>query len=301
MAEPGLGSGAPGSLFVSGPVHNLRFSISFMRRFSHGGMDKDCPTLKLFAISEKAGRGAVKARTELSKRWGAERWARQSWGRLGLQREAECQAALARGRSGCFGGVRSGRKRRRCCALPAQSMTVVGGRTKIRNPSFPKSERRPKAEIRRGKLSNKVWAEGATGSRTTGGSPDQSSAEAAALQALTRTQESGTVGTHPARERDSAAHPLSARQRGGRTLCWASAFEALRRDQSEWPRRDDCHQHGQDVFVGFHFLFDSRGNFATGFKKCMLPGNINDRITTFANKHGGFDRHLFLKTGQKGG
>ena len=30
----------------------------------------------------------------------------------------------------------------------------------------------------------------------------------------------------------------------------------------------------------------------------MLPGNINDRIATFANKHEGFDRHLFLKTGE---
>jgi len=63
-----------------------------------------------------------------SKRWRAERWPRQTWGRLELRREAECQAALARGRAGCFGGIRSGRKRHRRCALPAQSMTVVGGR-----------------------------------------------------------------------------------------------------------------------------------------------------------------------------
>jgi len=48
-------------------------------------------------------------------------------------------------------------------------------------------------------------------------------------------------------------------------------------------------------------LFDSRGNFATGFEKCMLPGNINDRIVTFANKYEGFEGYLFLKTGQIGG
>jgi hypothetical protein len=48
-------------------------------------------------------------------------------------------------------------------------------------------------------------------------------------------------------------------------------------------------------------LFDSWGNFATGFKKCMLPGNINDRIVTFANKHEGFEGHLFSKTGEIGG
>jgi len=48
-------------------------------------------------------------------------------------------------------------------------------------------------------------------------------------------------------------------------------------------------------------FFDSRGNFATGFEKCMLPGNINERIVTFANKYKGFEGHLFLKTGQNGG
>ena len=38
-----------------------------------------------------------------------------------------------------------GRKRRRRCALPAQSMTLVGGRSKVRNPSprNPKEIRRP--------------------------------------------------------------------------------------------------------------------------------------------------------------
>jgi hypothetical protein len=40
---------------------------------------------------------------------------------------------------------------------------------------------------------------------------------------------------------------------------------------------------------GFKLFFDTRGNFATGFEKCMLPGNINDRIVTFANKDEGFD------------
>ena len=30
----------------------------------------------------------------------------------------------------------------------------------------------------------------------------------------------------------------------------------------------------------------------------MLLGNINERIVTLANKHKGFDRHLFLKTGE---
>jgi len=52
---------------------------------------------------------------------------------------------------------------------------------------------------------------------------------------------------------------------------------------------------------GFKLLFDSRSNFATGFEKCMLPGNINDRIVVFANKHEGFEGHLFLKTGQMEG
>jgi len=52
---------------------------------------------------------------------------------------------------------------------------------------------------------------------------------------------------------------------------------------------------------GFKLLFDSRGNFATGFEKCMLLGNINDRIVTFANKYKGFEGQLFLKTGQFGG
>jgi hypothetical protein len=33
----------------------------------------------------------------------------------------------------------------------------------------------------------------------------------------------------------------------------------------------------------------------------MLPGNINGRIVTFANKDEGFDRQLFLKKGQKTG
>ena len=33
----------------------------------------------------------------------------------------------------------------------------------------------------------------------------------------------------------------------------------------------------------------------------MLPGNINDRIVTFANKHEGFEGQLFSKTGQNGG
>ena len=52
---------------------------------------------------------------------------------------------------------------------------------------------------------------------------------------------------------------------------------------------------------GFKLFFDSRGNFDTGFENCMLPGNINERIVTFANKHKGFEGHLFLKTGQIGG
>jgi len=52
---------------------------------------------------------------------------------------------------------------------------------------------------------------------------------------------------------------------------------------------------------GFKMLFDSQGNSDTGFENCMLPGNINDRIVVFANKHEGFERHLFLKTGQNGG
>jgi len=30
----------------------------------------------------------------------------------------------------------------------------------------------------------------------------------------------------------------------------------------------------------------------------MLPGNINDRIATFANKHEGFEGHLFSKIGE---
>jgi len=30
----------------------------------------------------------------------------------------------------------------------------------------------------------------------------------------------------------------------------------------------------------------------------MLPGNINDRIVTLANKHAGFEGRLFSKTGQ---
>jgi len=33
----------------------------------------------------------------------------------------------------------------------------------------------------------------------------------------------------------------------------------------------------------------------------MLPGNINDRIAVFANKHEGFEGYLFSKTGQIGG
>ena len=49
---------------------------------------------------------------------------------------------------------------------------------------------------------------------------------------------------------------------------------------------------------GFKLLFGTRGQYDTGFEKCMLPGNINGRIATFANKHEGFDRHLFLKTGE---
>jgi len=52
---------------------------------------------------------------------------------------------------------------------------------------------------------------------------------------------------------------------------------------------------------GFKLLFDARGKYDTGFKKCMLPGNINDRIVVFANKHEGFEGHLFSKTGQIGG
>jgi len=48
-------------------------------------------------------------------------------------------------------------------------------------------------------------------------------------------------------------------------------------------------------------FFDSRGNFDTGFENCMLPGNINERIVLFANKHEGFKGHLFSKTGQIGG
>ena len=51
----------------------------------------------------------------------------------------------------------------------------------------------------------------------------------------------------------------------------------------------------------FWLSFDSRGNFDTGFENCMLPGNINERIVTFANKYKGFEGHLFLKTGQNGG
>jgi hypothetical protein len=51
----------------------------------------------------------------------------------------------------------------------------------------------------------------------------------------------------------------------------------------------------------FWSFFDSRGNFDTGFENCMLPGNINDRIVVFANKHEGFEGHLFSKTGQVGG
>jgi len=51
----------------------------------------------------------------------------------------------------------------------------------------------------------------------------------------------------------------------------------------------------------FKLFFDSRGNFDTGFENCMLPGNINERIVLFANKHEGFKGHLFSKTGQIGG
>ena len=33
----------------------------------------------------------------------------------------------------------------------------------------------------------------------------------------------------------------------------------------------------------------------------MLPGNINERIVLFANKHAGFEGQLFSKTGEIGG
>jgi hypothetical protein len=60
-------------------------------------------------------------------------------------------------------------------------------------------------------------------------------------------------------------------------------------------------QPGSASANGFWLSFDARGKYGTGFKKCMLPGNINGRIATFANKNEGFDRHLFSKTGQIGG
>ena len=52
---------------------------------------------------------------------------------------------------------------------------------------------------------------------------------------------------------------------------------------------------------GFKLLFGTRGQYDTGFEKCMLPGNINDRIVVFANKHRGFEGQLFSKTGQMEG
>ena len=49
---------------------------------------------------------------------------------------------------------------------------------------------------------------------------------------------------------------------------------------------------------GFELFFDSRGKYDTRNKNCMLLGNINGRIATFANKHEGFGGHIFLKTGE---
>ena len=49
--------------------------------------------------------------------------------------------------------ISCGRKRRRRCALPAQSMTLVGGRPEIRNPSPTDHRRRD-----HGQCSNKIEA-----------------------------------------------------------------------------------------------------------------------------------------------
>jgi len=129
----------------------------------------------------------------------------------------------------------------------------------------------------------------ATGSRTTGGRSNQSGAEDAAVQTLARARDPAWLGTHVARETDSVAPALGAGVAAARPLP-PTAARAL-----------SLAPPGSAIANWFWLFFDSRGNFATGFENCMLPGNINERIVTFANKHDGFEGQLFLKTGQFGG
>ena len=85
-----------------------------------------------------------------------------------------------------------------------------------------------------------------------------------------------------------APHPGQVLVRQGSHLCFGSGAAG-----ASWRSPP-----GAAIANWFGLIFDARGNFATGFEKCMLPGNINERIVLFANKHEGFDAHLFSKTGQ---
>jgi len=94
---------------------------------------------------------------------------------------------------------------------------------------------------------------------------------------------------------------------GARRARGTDAVAPALRWAPERPQRGHCHQAASRarpatqpaaaMLNRFQLSFDSRGNFDTSFENCMLPGNINERIVVFANKHEGFDRHLFSKTG----
>jgi len=63
-----------------------------------------------------------------------------------------------------------------------------------------------------------------------------------ALQTLARVPESFWFSCAFRNANDAAAPPVFARLRRGKTLRWASAFAALRRDKPDWSQRDQCHQ-----------------------------------------------------------
>jgi len=163
----------------------------------------------------------------------------------------------------------------------------VGAHPEARNPECSaKSAERDACQLGAGGA--------ATGRRTTRGYTDQSGGKRAAVQTLARMPESAgwryvwlaervppPVLSPPGYDaaRRLAELPPSLRcgatTRSGRNAtpatkgqCGSGCFARAAAIPASW---------GNWALTvhGFKLLFDSRGNFATGFKKCMLPGNIN--------------------------